>query len=207
MKAIIFDVDNTLIEWKNEFIFAITKVLKDLYPNITEEKIKEIDGIIDRNEDYLTELTQENLLSVIQDKCNITLPNDFIDKLIVEQGKCFYEDKELGEMLDRLSKKYDLYVISNWFTETQRLRLENMGIAKYFKLILGSDKNYFKPDKRCFDVILKIYRPEECMYVGDNLNLDIIPSLEVGMKAVWVTKEQSDKYTTINSIYELERLV
>lgn len=207
MKAIIFDVDNTLIEWKDEFIFAITKVLKDLYPNITEEKIKEIDGIIDRNEDYLTELTEEKLLNVIQTKCHITLPNDFIDKLIIEQGKCYYEDIRLKEMLDRLSKKYDLYVISNWFTETQRLRLENMGIAKYFKLILGSDKNYFKPDKRCFDVILKIFKPEECMYVGDNLNLDIIPSLEVGMKAVWITKEQSDKYTTINSIYELERKV
>lgn len=207
MKAIIFDVDNTLIKWKDEFIFAITYVLKDIYPDITEEKIKEIDGIIDRNEDYLTELTQENLLSVIQDKCNITLPNDFIDKLIKEQGKCIYEDIKLKEMLDRLSKKYDLYVISNWFTETQRIRLENMGIAKYFKLILGSDKNYFKPDKRCFDVILNKYKSDECMYVGDNLNLDIIPSLEVGMKAVWVTKEKSDKYITINSIYELERLV
>ncbi len=207
MKAIIFDVDNTLIKWKDEFIFAITNVLKDIYPDISEDKIKEIDGVIDRNEDYLTFLTQENLLSVIQDKCNIPLPNDFIDKLIIEQGKCIYEDKELEEMLDRLSKKYDLYVISNWFTETQRLRLENMGIAKYFKLILGSDKNYFKPDKRCFDVALNKYKPEECMYVGDNLNLDIIPSLEVGMKAVWVTKEKSDKYITINSIYELERKV
>lgn len=207
MKAIIFDVDNTLIKWKDEFIFAITNVLKGIYPDITEEKIKEIDGIIDRNEEYLTLLTQENLLSVIQDKCNIILPNDFIDKLIIEQGKCIYEDIKLKEMLDRLSKKYDLYVISNWFTETQRLRLENMGIAKYFKLILGSDKNYFKPDKRCFDVVLNKYKPEECMYVGDNLNLDIIPSLEVGMKAVWVTKEKSDKYITINSIYELERKV
>lgn len=207
MKAIIFDVDNILIKWKDEFIFAITNVLKDIYPDITDEKIREIDGIIDRNEDYLTELTQENLLSVIQDKCNIILPNDFINKLIIEQGKCIYEDIKLKEMLDRLSKKYDLYVISNWFTETQRLRLENMGIAKYFKLILGSDKNYFKPDKRCFDVVLNKYKPEECMYVGDNFNLDILPSLEVGMKAVWVTKEKSDKYITINSIYELERLI
>lgn len=207
MKAIIFDVDNTLIEWKDEFIFALTNLLKSIYPDITEEKIKEIDGIIDKNEDYLTELSEEKLLNVIQTKCHIILPNDFINKLIIEQGKCYYEDIKLKEMIESLAKKYDLYVISNWFTETQKLRLENMGIAKYFKLILGSDKNYFKPDKRCFDVILKIYKPEECMYVGDNLNLDIIPSLEVGMKAVWVTKEQSDKYTTINNIYELERKI
>lgn len=207
MKAIIFDVDNTLIEWKDEFIFAITNLLKEIYPDISLEKIKEIDGVIDKNEDYLTELTKENLLIEIQNRCNIKLPNDFIDRLIIEQGKCYYEDKKLVEMISNLSKKYDLYVISNWFTETQRKRLENMGIAKYFKMILGSDKNYFKPDKRCFDVILNNYKPDECMYVGDNFNLDIVPAIEVGMKAVWVTKEKSNQYTTINSIYDLERIL
>lgn len=207
LKAVIFDVDNTLIDWKDEFIFALRDVLRGIYPDISDEKIKEIDYIIDRNEDYLTTLTKDNLLKIIQDKCDIILPNNFIDLLIDAQGNCYYEDERLVETIDYLSKKYDLYVISNWFTETQKKRLKNVGIDKYFKFILGSDENYFKPDKRCFDVILDKYKPEECVYIGDNFNLDIIPSLEVGMSAIWKTKQKSDKYNTIETIYELKGIL
>ena len=207
MKAIIFDVDNTLIDWQDEFIFALKKLLKEIDPFIKEEKIKEIDYVIDSNESYLKELNKEIFLKEIKKRCNIELPDDFLDKLIDYQGDCFYEDKELIDTIKYLSKKYDLYVISNWFTETQKKRLENMGIGKYFKKIIGADINYFKPDKRCFDIILRMYNPNECMYIGDKLYLDVIPALEVGMHAIWKTKEKSSEYKTIENINELKNIL
>lgn len=207
MKAIIFDIDNTLIDWKDEFIFSLRKLLKEIYPNITEEKIKEIDYVIDTNESYLKSLDKNVLLQEIMTRCNIILPNDFIDKLIIYQGNCFYEDDELIETIKYLASKYDLYVISNWFTKTQKIRLENMKIAKYFKKIIGGDENYFKPDTRCFDVILKEYDVNECMYVGDKLEIDIKPALSIGMDAIWKTNEESYEFKTIKSIYELKNIL
>jgi len=207
MKAIIFDVDNTLIDWKDEYLFALKKLLLEIYPDITVEKIREIDNVIDTSESYLKELNKEVFLQEIIKRCNIKLPEDFLDKLIIYQGECYCEDKELVDTIKYLSQKYDLYVISNWFTETQVKRLENIGIAKYFKKIIGGDQNYFKPDKRCFECILKMYNPDECMYIGDKLEIDIIPALEVGMNAIWKTKQKSDKYKTIENIYELKNIL
>ena len=207
MKAIIFDLDNTLIDWKDEFIFPLKKLLLEIYPDITDEKVREIDNVIDASDSYLKELNKEIFLQEIIDRCNIKLPSDFLDKLLVYQEECFYEDKELVETIKYLSSKYDLYVISNWFTNVQSKRLENVGLLTYFKKVIGADINFFKPDKRCFDVILNMYNPEECMYIGDNLNLDIIPAIEVGMSAIWKTKQKSDKYKTIESIYELKNIL
>ena len=147
MKSIIFDIDNTLIMWKKEFIKALEKVLIDLDYHFSKDKIKMIDKLIDEHEKHYEKLTKENLLEFINTNAHINLPPLFIEKLAEEQSNCVYEDKELIKTLDYLSKKYDLYAISNWFTETQKKRLEKMGILKYFKNVYGADENYFKPDK------------------------------------------------------------
>ena len=111
------------------------------------------------------------------------------------------------ETIKYLSSKYDLYVISNWFTETQKKRLENVGIAKYFKKIIGGDENYFKPDVRCFDIILKDYKAEDCLYVGDKLEIDIKPALSIGMNAIWKTDIETSEYKTIKDINELKNVL
>ena len=206
MKAIIFDVDNTLIDWKDEFVFALRNLLKEIYPNISEDEILKIDKVIDENEKYLKSLNKKEFLEYIRNKCKINFSDDFVDKLIIAQGNCVYEDEELNKTIEYLSSKYDLYVISNWFTKTQQLRLEKMGILKYFKNVWGADTNYFKPDVKAFDVILKHYNKEECVYIGDKLDIDIIPALNFGMNAIWKTNEVSDKYKTIRNINELRNI-
>ena len=156
MKALIFDVDNTLIMWKDEFIFALKNVLKKMGYNLTDDEIDKLDKIIDSNELHLDTLDKDKMLAYINENFEIKFPKEFLDNLIIEQGNCVYDDKELIEVIKYLSEKYDLFVISNWFTETQKIRLEKMGIAKYFKEIIGADENLFKPHKKVFDCILNI---------------------------------------------------
>ena len=131
----------------------------------------------------------------------------FLDKLIERQGLCFYEDNELVKTISYLSKKYDLYVISNWFTKTQELRLENVGIKKYFKGIYGADINYFKPDPKCFNVILNKYDIKECVYIGDKLDIDILPAYNIGMDVIWKTNEINSDFKTIKNINELRDIL
>ena len=52
IKRIIFDLDNTLIEWKSEYIFALENTLKELNINYSKDKIKEIDSAIDSYDKY-----------------------------------------------------------------------------------------------------------------------------------------------------------
>lgn len=207
MRAIIFDVDNTLIDWQNEYIFVLKNLLLEINPNFTEKEILKIDNVIDTNEKFLTELNKDSFLKYINDKTGLTFDMNFLNNLIKGQGKCYKDDNELIETIKYLASKYDLFVISNWFTETQKLRLENLGIAKYFKKIIGGDENYFKPDTRCFDIILKDYKVDECVYVGDKLDVDIKPALSIGMDAIWKTNIETNEYKTIKNINDLRNIL
>ena len=203
MKAIIFDLDNTLIDWKDEFINALKSVLDEMNYDYNEEVIINIDKAIDKNELLYEKLTKENLLENINNSCNLNLPIEFIDKLIVSQGNCIYKDDNLLKVIDYLSKKYDLYVVSNWFTKTQMLRLEKMGVLKYFKKVIGADINYYKPDKRVFDMILNNYKKEELLSIGDSLKNDVLLPISLGIDAIWKTNNESNEYRTIKNLIEL----
>ena len=113
----------------------------------------------------------------------------------------------LSSLDSYLSKKYDLYAVSNWFTKTQSIRLEKMGVLKYFKKIYGADINYYKPDKRVFDDILKDYNKEDCISIGDSLKNDVELPISLGMNALWKTKEKSSKYQTFDDLTELMQLL
>ena len=203
VKAIIFDLDNTLIMWHTDFIKALKKVINDMNYEFDDDIISKIDNMIDNYEHYNNTLSKEELLNYINKNCNLNLNIDFIEKLIIEQGDLYYADKTLIKVIEYLSKKYDLYVVTNWFTITQKKRLENMGILKYFKNVIGADINYLKPDKRSFDCILKNYKSNECISIGDTLENDVLLPLSLGMHAIWLTKKKSNKYKTINNINEL----
>ena len=207
MKAIIFDLDNTLIDWKDEFIFALENVLKELGINFSKEKIDEINSMIDESENHYEKLTKEDFLEFVNRMCKVELPKEFVDRLIEEQKKCSYVDNDVKDTLEYLSKKYKLYLITNWFTETQIGRLEKAEILKYFTKVYGADINYYKPSPKAFDVILEMYDAKECVYVGDSLKKDILPALSVGMNAIWKTNEISDKYPTIKLIKELKNIL
>ena len=149
-------------------------------------------------------MNYNEFLNYINNYAGLELKKEFLDKLIIAQGNCVYEDKQLFEVIKYLSTKYDLYAISNWYTKTQIIRLEKMGVAKYFKMIIGADKNYLKPDKRAYNIILEKYDSKDCISIGDNLENDVILPLALGMDAYWKTEEKSNVYKTF---YELEELM
>ncbi len=207
MKAIIFDLDNTLINWLDEFIMPLKVTIKEYIPNISEDKIKEIDNVIDNNDKYLAKLTKENFLNYINKNTNLNLPITFVEKLLHLQEKCVYEDNDLVDTIKYLASKYDLYVITNYFEEVQKKRLDNMHILKYFKGVYGGDNNYLKPNLQAFQVILDKYDSKECTYIGDNFDFDIMPALRANMNVIWKTNNDSEDYQTIKEIKALKNIL
>lgn len=207
MKAIIFDLDNTLIIWKEEFIFALKNVIKNMNLNLSNDEIKIINNALDSYEYDSLSLSKQELLDYVNQKSGLKLSIDFIDNIVKEQSKCFYKDDKLEKTLSYLSKKYDLFVLSNWFTYTQEKRLENMGILKYFKKVIGADENYMKPDKRSFDIFIKNYNYDSYISVGDSLKNDVLLPISLGIDAIWLTKEKKKGIKTISEIYDLEKIL
>ena len=207
IKRIIFDVDNTLIMWQDKFLFALRNVLDEELPNYTEEDVQNIDSCIPTYEKTHDKYTKEDFLNHVNNNSNLNLKIEFVDKLIIAQGNCYEEDEKLVDTIKYLANKYDLVVLSNWITETQKLRLKGLGILKYFTLVSGGDERVLKPNKEAFDVVIEGYNKEECLMVGDSLEHDIIPAIELGIPCIWITKEESDIYQTAKNVYELKEML
>lgn len=143
MKALIFDVDNTLIELRSEYVSSVKDALEEMNYNFPDDVINNIYRLADEHEKHFEKINKQELLEYINKNCNVNLPLEFIDRLEIKQGENVYDDPDLIKVISYLSEKYDLYVVSNWFTKTQSTRLEKMGVLKYFKKIyrlnLGED--------------------------------------------------------------------
>ncbi|WMJ71688.1 YjjG family noncanonical pyrimidine nucleotidase [Cytophagaceae bacterium ABcell3] len=119
------------------------------------------------------------------------------------------------ETLSYLQKRYNLYILTNGFFETQTLKITNTGIGKYFKGVFHSDScGYFKPDKRMFLYALeqaKVTDCSRCTMVGDDLDADVIGARNAGMNTVYYNpeKKQHTEKTTfeINCLSELKAIL
>ncbi|WP_297430110.1 HAD family hydrolase [Clostridium sp.] len=91
-------------------------------------------------------------------------------------------------VLEKLHGKYKLGIIANQELGTEQ-RLVNFGIRHFFDVIAASaEENVAKPNQRLFRIALEKANcsPADGCMVGDRLDNDIIPAIELGMKAIWV---------------------
>lgn len=209
MKKIIFDLDNTLIFWKDEYINKLYDTLS-LY-NINDEKLaNKINYYLDNYEKDINYLSKDILIKYINDNCNTNFDTKFIDILIKKQEDCSEtSSNELIDTLEYLSNKYELYVLTNWFTSCQIGRLKKAGIYKYFKDVKGGE-GYLKPHKEAFLKLLKEEDFKDSIMIGDNIEVDIKGALNVGMDAIlynYKNKEIKEIYKTINKLTDLKEML
>ncbi len=119
------------------------------------------------------------------------------------------------EILDYLKdKKYELHLITNGFFDTQTLKLEHSGLARYFgELITSERSNSLKPKPEIFQYALQITNADvkESLMLGDNQYADIGGAINIGMDSVFVNhinEEIKVKSTyTIKHLKELEEIL
>ena len=92
------------------------------------------------------------------------------------------------EILDYLSPKYNLYILSNGFHELQYAKMEASGILHYFKkIILSEDYGIMKPDSEIFHQALLVThsKKENSVMIGDNWDVDILGAKGVGLSQIF----------------------
>jgi putative hydrolase of the HAD superfamily len=98
------------------------------------------------------------------------------------------------EMLERLAGTYDIGLVSN-FTHPPAVDsiLERLDIRRFFDVILVSGGvGIRKPHPGIFTELMNRLRlpPQELLYVGDELQSDIVGGRRAGMRTVWMTYRQ-----------------
>ncbi len=91
------------------------------------------------------------------------------------------------DLLDYLTPKYQLHIITNGFKEAQQAKLNQSNIDHYFVTVTNSEMvGVKKPNPKIFKHALKMANASivNSIMIGDNLEADILGALNIGMDAI-----------------------
>lgn len=209
IKNLIFDLDNTLIRDGEGIELTYKESLRNCgYDEENYGKIFEVidiyDGLISEEDMYYD---KQGLLDLINEKLNTNYEMKLIDELNKTVGLSWTKEVMIPkEIIEKLSKKYNLYVYTNYFYDAQMPRIETIGYESYFKKMYAADQYGCKPFKKSMIKVLEDMnaKPEECIMIGDTKDKDIIAANNVGMKAILVDYNgKRDKKEVVANNYKV----
>ncbi|MCX8074414.1 MAG: HAD family hydrolase [Clostridia bacterium] len=183
IKRICFDLDNTLIPWSDNNYKSIRPVFKNLGLHCDNDTISKFVSAL---QDYITTcdiFTASGITTHINMNLNINLNDDFISMWSEELAKCIPKkiSPAVSLALEELAEKYELYVLTDWFKESQEKRLINSGLIKYFSKVCGIDNIKTKPSFESYNQLLIDVKPQNCVMIGDSLNKDVLGAANHGI--------------------------
>lgn len=101
--------------------------------------------------------------------------------------------RESEEVLSRLSRKFTLALLTDGFLPAQELKVQALGLEKYFKCIIYTEqlgREFWKPSPAGFEKLMEAFnaRPETMVYVADNEMKDFIAPNRLGFITVQITR-------------------
>lgn len=116
------------------------------------------------------------------------------------------------EVLEYLSARYNLYILSNGFQELQRHKMRSAGIDVFFKkIVLSEDIGVLKPWPEIFHFALSATQSQlrESLMIGDSWDKDVVGAKGVGMHQVFYNVEGKTglPFRPTYQIFSLEELM
>lgn len=200
IKRIIFDADNTLLDTYKDCINAYSEFLKKYYLLIKPEEFYDVIGEFELKG---IGFDKTELSKYISDRLKIDFSVDDFNRCLSIYGNySTLLNDNTKNVLEYLSKRYTLVVLTNWYSDAQKARLRYHGLDRYFKNIYGCEYGA-KPNKSFFDLAREDDNYDECVMVGDSLTSDIEPAKALGIRTIYINKDNVNTDSTINNINEL----
>ncbi|MGD1060232.1 MAG: HAD family hydrolase, partial [Methanomassiliicoccales archaeon] len=209
MKAVLFDLGHTLIDYYNDWkqpeeraVGRVSRLVAKTSPEGPDDK-----AVADCIFELLEEGRRTKLREMVEIPLEETLARCFkrfscdgVERLMSESLEAFYgvllEDRRLvagaPEMLasvHAMGRRIGLVSDVAWGLPS-RFPLQDMrfyGLDRHFDdMVFSTDVGLRKPNPEIFRIALRHVgaRPEETVFVGNNLQADIKGALDVGMSAV-----------------------
>ena len=190
------DLDDTILDFQKAEAVALSKTLRSFGLEPTETVLKRYNLINKAHWEALErkELTREQVLvgrfHVLFEEMGITVEpvkvaRSYENNLSI--GHWFLPGAE--EAVERLSKKYKLYLASNGTAKVQAGRLKSANISRFFEEVfvsqeLGANKPALEYFEKCFARIPG-FQKSKAIIVGDSLTSDILGGQNAGIRTCW----------------------
>lgn len=211
IKRVIFDLDDTLIPWDNNYFKDFMPVMIEYGVIDSKEDILKFVKAINDYEKFNNRYDDKIFIEYINEMLNKNISEEFYNKLNTYFQTCVPKkiDKNILEVLEYLKDKYELVILTNFFEELQIKRLENYGIKNYFMSVIGGNK-YIKPHKQSYLIACGEHNPSECVMIGDNYINDVEGAIKNGLQAIYLNlkNDKVDKeITSISNLIELKNIL
>ena len=214
-KFLLFDLDHTLLDFDAAEDVALTQLLK-------EEGVADIqaykDYYVPMNKSLwkdleLKKITKKELVNTRFSKLfsHFGIEKDGIylaehyQFYLAQQGQVFSGAMELLDSL--IDRGYELYAATNGITTIQTGRLEQSGIAPFFKEIFISEQLHTqKPDAAFYEKIgarIPNFNKNHALMIGDSLSADIQGGNNAGIDTIWYNPHHLENKTQAQPTYEV----
>ena len=214
---VLFDVDDTLLDFGKAEATAIRKTFERIGIPVTDELIRRYSEINAQQWSRFEkgEITREKLLTerfdILFSELGINVPSEMAQasyEYLLGIGHYFVDGAE--ELLEALKYKYELYIVSNGNASVQDRRLKSAGIIPYFKDIFISERVGFnKPSAEFFEACFERipgFEKDKAVIVGDRLSSDILGGINAGVKTCWFNPRGDAPDPDIPADYEIKHL-
>lgn len=223
IKIIIFDFDNTLVDFNTNSQKALTAVARDIHDYFNDlgysvelDKIHSVinsiankldeEGIYDRTKWW------EETLSSLGLKANKEQLYEWTSLYwsIASNNPVYDDALELLQYLK--SKNYKLALLANSDGEggNKRQRIEKSGLTKYFDIIVIAGENGIKPKPSLQPFVYTCEQFNEninsCLMVGDDPIKDCLAAKKAGLKAVLIDRVGKVKFAELYADYVIRNL-
>lgn len=226
IKCILFDFFGTLVEYENcedtfeEMYIPLTGLLNEneiqMFNKIWLSKYEEnVERSVKTRDEF-------SMYGMVEEFANIfgQISKKTLHEVVDIFMGCWQQKVHICEdtlaVIPRLSKLYKIGIVSNTHYRDLVPNILNVsGLKEYFEVvILSVETKRRKPCKSIFQNAIDSFnmKPEECWFVGDNYDEDIVGAESAGMKAVQIYRGSREKHGNeeikyICNLYELEALL
>ena len=187
--TVVFDLDDTLydeIEYCETGFRAVAEFLADLPETPPTEHIFAVLW------EQFTGGNRKNSFNTALEQLEISYDEKRIEELVNVYRSHIPRIKlpeDSRDILCELRAKYTLALLTDGFLPAQKLKVQSLGIEKFFKCIVYTEqlgREFWKPSPAGFEKIIEILKvkPENTVYIGDNEKKDFIAPNKLGFLTV-----------------------
>ena len=216
IEFLFLDLDDTILDFHKAERIAISKTIREFGVEPAEEILQLYHGI---NKWHWEQLEQGKLTraEVLVNRFGMLFEKLGVEVDAAACAKVYEQNLSTGhwflpgaeEAVDRLHKKYRLFLASNGTAVVQKGRMTSANLYRFFeKTFVSQEIGYNKPSKAYFDACfaqIPDFDPEKAVMVGDSLSSDIKGGINAGIKTVWVNPEHKTS-GDVKPDYEIEAL-
>ena len=211
------DLDDTILDFQKAEHVALSKTLASFGLNPAEEVLQRYNKINKAHWEALErkEMTRDQ---VLLGRFQVLFREFQVDADPEKVARTYEHNLGIGhwflpgaeEAVERLSKKYKLYLASNGTASVQKGRMTSANLYRFFEKVfvsqeIGANKPSLEYFERSFAQIPGFDKSKAIM-VGDSLTSDILGGQNAGIATCWVNPDHKEAPAHIRADYEIESL-